>query len=113
LTIAGIETAPEYFKIDVEGYEYDIFTQMVNHNPELLPRQIQVELHWATRMTGLPWMPRMRSSAEIALLMAMLFNVGGYMPVKLDFNPYCTSCMEVLLFRGGTACSGKALTAAL
>jgi Methyltransferase domain len=111
LIIAGIQEAPEYFKIDVEGYEYDIFTQMVNNDHALLPQQIQVELHWGTRMTGLPWMLRMRSSAEITLLMAMLFNVAGYMPVKLDYNPYCKSCMEVLFFRGGTMCA-KAIAAA-
>jgi Methyltransferase domain len=111
LNIAGIKEAPEYFKIDVEGYEYDIFTQMVNNDHALLPQQIQVELHWGTRMTGLPWMLRMRSTAEITLLMAMMFNVAGYMPVKLDYNPYCKSCMEVLFFRGGTMCA-KAIAAA-
>jgi Methyltransferase domain len=107
LNIAGITEAPEYFKIDVEGYEYDIFTQMVNNDHALLPKQIQVEMHWATRMTGLPWMPRMRSAGEIALLMGMLFNAAGYMPVKLDFNPHCTSCMEVLFFRGGSCLGSK------
>lgn len=101
LEIAGIEQAPDYFKMDVEGYEYDIFTQMVNDGHALLPRQIQVELHWATRMTGIAWMLRMRSSAEIAMLMGMLFNVAGYMPVKVDFDSGCKTCIEVLLFRGG------------
>jgi Methyltransferase domain len=45
LNIAGIKEAPEYFKIDVEGYEYDTFTEMVNDDHALLPQQIQVELH--------------------------------------------------------------------
>jgi len=107
LKAAGIESPPDYFKIDVEGFEYDIFTQMINESTSLLPRQIQVELHWATRMTSLPWMPRTRTAAEIALLGSTMFNAGGYMPIHLDFNPHCTSCMEVLYFRtGGPSCGG-------
>lgn len=111
---AKIDTPPDYFKIDVEGFEYDIFTQMINESPHLLPLQIQVELHWATRMTPLPWMPRARSAAEIAMLGSMMFNAGGYMPVHLDFNPHCTSCMEVLYFRtGGTRCSVDSVSGVL
>jgi hypothetical protein len=97
LKTASIQKPPAYFKLDVEGFEYDIFTEMMQ-SPDLLPRQIQVELHWGTRMTGLPWMPRLRTSSEIAMLAGMMFN-GGFLPVHLDFNPYCTSCMEVLYFR--------------
>lgn len=102
LELAGIATAPTYLKIDVEGFEYDVFTSMMQ-TPDLLPEQIQVELHWATRMTDLSWMQRTRSAGEIALLSGMMFNTGGYMPVKLDFNPHCHSCMEVLYLR--TSCS--------
>lgn len=97
LTTAGIVKPPVYFKLDVEGFEFDIFTEMMQ-SPDLLPQQIQVELHWGTRMTGLPWMPRLRTSGEIALLAGMMFH-GGYLPVHLDFTPYCTPCMEVLYFR--------------
>ncbi len=49
-------------------------------------------------MTGLSWMPRLRTSGEIALMAGMMFH-GGFLPVHLDFNPYCTPCMEVLYFR--------------
>lgn len=97
LKTAGIQKPPAYFKLDVEGFEYDIFTEMMQ-SPDLLPRQIQVELHWGTRMTGLSWMPRLRTSGEIALMAGMMFH-GGFLPVHLDFNPYCTPCMEVLYFR--------------
>ena len=99
LKVAGIDSAPTYFKIDVEGFEYDIFSNMIQESSHLLPQQIQVELHWATRMNGLSWMPRTRSAAEVALLTSMMFTAGGYLPLKLDFNPFCTSCMEVLYFR--------------
>lgn len=97
LKTAGIQTPPAYFKLDVEGFEYDIFTEMMQ-SPDLLPQQIQVELHWGTRMTDLSWMPRLRTSGEIALMAEMMFH-GGFLPVHLDFNPYCAPCMEVLYFR--------------
>ncbi len=79
LKTAGIQKPPAYFKLDVEGFEYDIFTEMMQ-SPDLLPRQIQVELHWGTRMTGLSWMPRLRTSGEIALMAGMMFH-GGFLPV--------------------------------
>jgi Methyltransferase domain len=102
---AGITSAPSYFKIDVEGFEYDIFQSMVAHSPALLPTQIQVEMHWATRMTGVQWMLRTKSSAEIALFSSMMHR-AGYLPILLDFNKYCTTCMEVLYFRSSTGAVG-------
>jgi Methyltransferase domain len=103
---AGITSAPSYFKIDVEGFEYDIFQSMVAHSPALLPTQIQVEMHWATRMTGVEWMLRTKSSAEIALFSSMMHR-AGYLPILLDFNKYCTTCMEVLYFRSSTNAEGN------
>lgn len=102
LHVASIwETPPLYLKLDVEGFEYDIFTSMIASLPkQLLPAQIQVELHWSTRMTGVSWMPRTRSSGELALFAGMMFTGGGYLPVHLDFNPYCAPCMEVLYVQG-------------
>ena len=105
LQIANLHQPPTYFKIDVEGFEYDIFSQMIRDSPDLLPLQIQVELHWASRMTGLSWMPRTRSAAEVALLSSMMFSAGHYLPIQLDFNPYCTTCMEVLYFRANDVVS--------
>jgi hypothetical protein len=98
---ANITEAPKLFKLDVEGFEYDIFTQMISNEKRshLLPQQISVELHWATRMTGQSWMPRSRTSAEIAMLMGMMFTAGGYLPVYTEFEPHCTSCLEVTFFR--------------
>ena len=103
---AGIQTAPSFFKIDVEGFEYDIFHQMIIQSPKLLPTQIQVELHWATRMTGIPWMMRTRTSAEIALFSSMMYH-AGYLPILLDFTSYCSSCMEVLYFRSQCGTTGR------
>jgi hypothetical protein len=109
LETAGVQEPPSYFKIDVEGFEYDIFSEMIQQeeirqqrNPEsksLLPQQIAVELHWATRMTGVPWMPRTRGSGELALFSSMMYLGGGYLPIHLDFNVHCSTCMEVLYLR--------------
>jgi hypothetical protein len=100
--VASIKRPPvALLKIDVEGFEYDILSQMISDSASrhLLPQQIQVELHWATRMTSLPWMLRARTSAEVALFGGMMFHGGGYLPIHTDFNRYCSSCLEVLYFR--------------
>ncbi|KAL7575203.1 hypothetical protein ACA910_018690 [Epithemia clementina (nom. ined.)] len=92
---------PLALKLDVEGFEYDIFTQMIQQSSQQqpLPQQILVELHWGTRMTGLDWMPRVRTSGEIALMMNMMFQGGGYLPILQDFSPGCGPCMEVVFFK--------------
>eukprot|EP00559_Dactyliosolen_fragilissimus_P002512 CAMPEP_0184866304 /NCGR_PEP_ID=MMETSP0580-20130426/21786_1 /TAXON_ID=1118495 /ORGANISM="Dactyliosolen fragilissimus" /LENGTH=291 /DNA_ID=CAMNT_0027365925 /DNA_START=238 /DNA_END=1110 /DNA_ORIENTATION=- len=56
----GMTKAPALFKMDVEGFEYDIMAQILEEaetsgNKELLPSQISVELHYATRMYDIPW----------------------------------------------------------
>ncbi|CAB9503676.1 expressed unknown protein [Seminavis robusta] len=120
---AQLQAPPMMFKIDVEGFEFDVFSSMIqqaNSNDEIaiiskpsdganstahhtpsywLPQQIMVELHWATRMTGISWMPRTRTTAEIALLSGMMYTGGGYMPIFRNWIKYCPSCMEVLFFR--------------
>jgi hypothetical protein len=110
---AGIvDQPPTYFKIDVEGFEYDIFSQMIRQEHlrlkessskgaaiSMLPQQIQVEFHWGTRMTGVEWMSRTRSAGEIALLLDAMYLGGGYLAIHLDFNRFCSTCMEVLFFK--------------
>ena len=82
--------------MDVEGFEYDVLTQMLQDD-YLLPLQIQVELHWATKMVDVPWMLRTLTSAELALFSGMMFTSGGYLPVHRDES--CTVCLEVLYVR--------------
>ncbi|CAB9503128.1 expressed unknown protein [Seminavis robusta] len=123
---AQLRAPPKMLKIDVEGFEFDVFSSMmqqansneemaitatttksdgtrgrVHHHPPSywLPQQIMVELHWATRMTGVSWMPRTRTAAEIALLSNVMYTGGGYMPIFLFWIKRCPSCMEVLYFR--------------
>lgn len=103
---AGLQQSPpKLFKIDVEGFEYDIFSHMIqqaNADPlkaQWLPQQIQVELHWATRMRGVAWMARTRTSAELAIFSNMMFTGGGYLPIFQNWDKGCPSCIEILYFR--------------
>jgi hypothetical protein len=42
-------------------------------------------VHWATRMMDIPWMLRTQPAAEMSLWFAVLFTVGGYLPVTREF----------------------------
>lgn len=98
----NLTQAPDMFKIDVEGFEYDFFSQMLNDESvaRLLPNQISVELHYATRMYDLEWMVRQRQAGEITMFNGMMYNAGGYIPVvKKHIGPGCDSCLEVLYVR--------------
>ena len=57
---------------------------------------LATELHWASRMVALPWMLRNRQAAELALLGSMLFNGGGYIPIRRSFDPGCVPCVELV-----------------
>lgn len=118
---AGLIHPPTLLKMDVEGFEYDVLTQMlVDSSPhlqkekndtsadtggnnaiekEMLPQQISVELHYATRMFDLPWMGRQRTAAEVALFAGMMYNLGGYVMVHAKYMMGCDSCAEVLFVR--------------
>lgn len=96
--IAGVPSHPKLLKMDVEGFEYDVFTSMVRSDGDTLPEQIIVELHWASKMTNLPWVLRTRQTGELAILFSMLFS-SGYLPVFTFFSKYCAPCLEVLFVR--------------
>lgn len=95
-----IKTPPKLLKMDVEGFEYDVIHTMLSSDQSIWPEQIMMEVHWGTRMVDLPWMPRTRTAAEIALFFGELFNHGGYVVVdSKTFAKGCQPCMEVLLVR--------------
>jgi hypothetical protein len=91
--------------MDVEGFEFDVLTAMLQDltsDGEMIiwPEQIMMEVHYMTRMVDIDWMLRTRQAAEIALFFDMLWNAGGYLPVKVQyFGEWCPSCMEILLLR--------------
>ena len=90
---------PTLLKMDIEGFEYDVIQSILSSDSSIWPEQIMMEVHWATRMVDLPWMPRTRTAAEIALFFGGLFNFGGYIVVHSRTFTGCEPCMEVLLVR--------------
>ena len=109
---AGMTKPPALFKMDVEGFEFDVMSKMLeeaivvsslssqDNSKNLLPSQISVELHYATRMYDVPWILRTVTSAEIAMFMGMMYNRGGYLPVHYEaIGPGCYSCAELLFVR--------------
>ncbi len=90
---------PTLLKMDIEGFEYDVIQSILSSDSSIWPEQIMMEVHWATRMVALPWMPRTRTAAEIALFFSTLFNFGGYIVVHSTTFTGCEACMEVLLVR--------------
>jgi hypothetical protein len=102
---AGLTEAPSLFKMDVEGFEFDVMAQMLQEAMEsgsmdTLPLQISVELHYATRMYDVPWKMRLLTAAEISSFMGMMYNRGGYLPVHYEaIGPGCYSCAELLFVR--------------
>ncbi len=86
--------------MDIEGFEYAVFLDSIlSSDPSIWPEQIMMEIHWATRMVDLKWMPRTRTAAELALFFGVLFNRGGYILQHTNFDPGCQTCLEILLVR--------------
>jgi hypothetical protein len=101
---ASLSRPPSLLKMDVEGFEFDVFTQMLKDAQEknlkhLLPQQISVELHYGTRMYDLPWHMRLRQAGEIALFAGMMYRQGGYVLVHVKYIRGCDPCAEVLFVR--------------
>ena len=92
--------APNVLKMDVEGFEFDvILNSILSADSSIWPEQIMMEVHWASRMVDLPWMPRTRTAAELALFFGVMFNRGGYIVQHTRFFKGCQPCMEVLMVR--------------
>ncbi|KAL7531775.1 hypothetical protein ACHAWF_003905, partial [Thalassiosira exigua] len=92
-----------YLKIDVEGYEWDVFINMIRQAKErnlhhLLPQQIMVELHYATWMYDLPWAMRAVQTGELMSIFSMMFREAGYMSVYNE-KSYSPMLREVLLIK--------------
>lgn len=100
----GMTDPPALFKMDVEGFEFDVMVQMLEdawsmNKTHLLPAQISLELHYATRMYDVAWMQRYLQASEIAMFMGVMYRRGGYLPVKVKLFPFCYPCAEVLFVR--------------
>jgi hypothetical protein len=96
IEMTEMKTPPTLLKMDIEGFEFEVLAKMIQDD-YLLPMQIQVEQHFATRMVDVSWMFRTLTSAELALFSSMMFVSGGYLPVhRVDA---CAVCLEVLYVR--------------
>jgi len=97
---SAIISPPKLLKMDIEGYEFDVLHNLLSSSDSSIwPEQIMLEVHWATRMVGLQWMPRTLTAGEISLFFGGLFNFGGYMVVDAKKINGCDPCLEVLLVR--------------
>ena len=72
IQITNATKLPNLFQMDVEGFEYFVLRQMLDEarmsgSTEMLPMQISVEFHYATRMFDVPWRLRSVTAAEIAM----------------------------------------------
>jgi hypothetical protein len=105
MQIANMTKPATLFKMDVEGFEYDVLVQMIEEarqsgSMDMLPTQISVELHYATRMYDIPWRLRSVTSAEIAVFIGLMYNQGGYVLVKHEnIGPGCFPCAELVFLR--------------
>jgi len=87
LALAGIKSAPTYFKIDVEGFEWNVFPAIFSTDSSLLPDQIGFEIHYHKLMQQLTWVRNMKEPAEIAIFGEMFYQ-AGYVPIDRRDNIY-------------------------
>lgn len=91
------------FKMDVEGYEWEVFQGMLldaeNASDLELPDQMYIEFHWGTQMKGLSWRGRAKSPLELFQLSQALFFKLGYIVTDKRPNTICPHCIEVLITR--------------
>lgn len=88
LVLAGIRSAPAFLKIDVEGFEWNIFPGMLSAaQAHLLPLQIGFEIHQHALASGLGWRRNGKTIEEIALFGEMLFR-AGYLVLHRRDNLY-------------------------
>ena len=72
---------------DIEGFEFDLFNELLTVDEVELPEQISFELHYRTNIRELPWTPRQKTAGEIALLGTRLYE-QGYRVLSREDNVY-------------------------
>lgn len=76
-----------HYQADIEGFEFDLFNEILTVDEVELPEQISFELHYRTIISELPWMPRQKTAGEIALLGTRLYE-QGYRVLSREDNVY-------------------------
>ena len=89
-------------KWDVEGFEYDIFRDVLSEGSGLhtrLPREMLFELHYRSHMGArTAWWDREKTAGEVAMLAVDLYD-AGYRVIGAHINGGCSSCYEYTLLR--------------
>ena len=100
-TSTGEHYAPKYFKMDIEGFEFNVFRSMLSDDNirPFLPEQIAFELHGESLMKGITWRGRYKTTEEIDHFLFMIKELGGYEVVNIDHNPFCPHCTELVVMR--------------
>jgi len=76
-----------HVQADIEGFEYDLFNELLIVDDVELPEQISFELHYRVIDKELTWMPRQKTAGEIALLGTRLYE-QGYRVLSREDNVY-------------------------
>ena len=85
---------------DIEGFEYDLFDELLTVDEVELPEQISLELHYKVIDKELTWMPRQKTAGEIALLGTRLYE-QGYRVLSREDNEYVLGMEVGFGLRGG------------
>lgn len=93
LNITGMNSSPQYLKMDIEGGEHRALREIIRHK-NLLPYQIAFELHHNTGLYDQP-----ASAPELWSLMQHLHDAGGYYLMDRRDNIGCPYCTELLINR--------------
>ena len=80
-----------------EGYEYQLFHEMLLEDGPDLPEQISFEVHWGT-YTPVTWWHRQKTAGELALFSRQLYE-GGYRVISREDNAICPHCTELTVIR--------------
>lgn len=83
---------------DIEGFEFDLFNELLRTDGVDLPEQISFELHYETQFPELRWAPRQKTAGEVALLATQLY-LAGYRLLSREDNRFCDHCTEFTVAR--------------
>ena len=98
IELAGLQTAPTYLKMDIEGYEFPLMRDIIDGGV-FLPLQISMEVHLVRHERNKPDWEHRVGSFELHTFFDNLFEFGGYHLVHRRENPFCAICSEIVLAR--------------
>lgn len=82
LNMINLKHNPDYFKMDIEGYEYEVMETIIA-DEATMPLQISFEIH--------------NHPGRVLSALVNTYHRGGYDMIDRHDNPYCSDCSEVVL----------------